>query len=369
VARVKETGRPLLDLTVSNPTQVGLPYAAESILEALHDAGALVYQPDPLGLLAARSAVATEYRGLGLAVQPSQVLLTASTSEAYAFLFKLLCDPGDEVLVPRPSYPLLEHLARLDSVRLVPYQLSYDGAWAIDLGSVRRARSRHSRALVVVNPNNPTGNYLKRGELAALAEFGLPLIADEVFVSYALTVDRQRVSSALAAEHGLVFALGGLSKLAALPQLKLAWTVACGPQALVVEALARLELIADAYLSVGTAVQLALPKLLALRDATHGAVRDRCARNLAYLREQSAASVVTTLHAEGGWQAVVRLPRLATEEAWAVGLLEQQGVIVQPGWFYDFPNEPFAVLSLLTPEQAWREGVQRLISHAGKLAG
>lgn len=363
VGRRREAGARLLDLTVSNPTRVGLPYAREEILRALADPGALDYAPAPFGLGSARAAVARWWAESGVAISPERVVLTASTSEAYAHLFKLLCDAGDEVLAPEPSYPLFEHLARLEGVRLVPYRLAYDGAWHLDLDSLVRARSERTRAVVVVSPNNPTGSYLRRVELARLAELGLPIIADEVFASYSLTLDRARPKSALEAEGALVFALGGLSKLAALPQLKLAWLGVGGPDALVAEALGRLELILDTFLSVATPVQLALPRLLASRGVAEGALLERARVNHARLRAALSGSAASVLHLEGGWSACVRLPRVLSEETWVLSLLEERGVLVQPGWLYDFRDEPIVVVSLATPPDIFASGADALREH------
>ncbi|MEB2312671.1 MAG: pyridoxal phosphate-dependent aminotransferase [Sorangiineae bacterium] len=363
LGRRREVGARLLDLTVSNPTRVGLPYARDEILGALADPAALDYAPAPFGLGSARAAVASWWAESGIVISPERVVLTASTSEAYAHLFKLLCDAGDEVLAPEPSYPLFEHLARLEGVRLVPYRLAYDGAWHLDLASLERARSERTRAVVVVSPNNPTGSYLSRVELTRLAELGLPIIADEVFASYSLTPDRARPKSALEAEGALIFALGGLSKLAALPQLKLAWLGVGGPDALVAEALERLELILDTFLSVATPVQLALPRLLASRRVAAEALLERARGNHARLCAELSGSAASVLHLEGGWSACVRLPRVLSEETWVLSLLEERAVLVQPGWFYDFPDEPIVVVSLATPPDIFASGVAALREH------
>ncbi len=369
--RARAGGRPLLDLTVSNPTDAGIPYDAARILPALADPRALRYEPRPFGLEIGREAVARDVTALaGVPVDPSQVLLTASTSEAYAFLLKVLCDPGDEVLVPHPSYPLFEHLFAFEAARMVPYPLVYDGAWHIDLDRIAALRREHprARAVLVVSPNNPTGSFLKRDELAALGALGLPIIADEVFATYVLDGDGARARSVLESADALVFSLGGLSKLAALPQMKVAWTVARGPEPLLREALSRLELIADTFLSVGTPVQHALPALLASRAQAHDAIAARTRRNLAHLRVTlaQASSPATLLRAEGGWYATLRLPRTQSEASWVLDLLEKDGVYVHPGAFFDFADEAFVVLSLLTPEATFAEGVARLIARAAQ---
>ena len=364
LAKARDAGAPVLDLTVSNPTTAGIPYAADAITGAFSDARSLVYSPEPFGLLSARAAVAAY---VAPSVEPSRILLTASTSEAYAFLFKLLCDPGDAILVPQPSYPLFEHLATFEAVRVVPYPLRYDGEWHIDLPALRTAIDPTTRAIVVVTPNNPTGSFLKKDELAALAATGLPLLSDEVFARYPFGDDPRRAASILEARDAspLVFALGGLSKLAALPQMKLAWTQIAGADGrLVAQTLERLELIADSFLSVGTPVQYALPALLAARSLAQDAIRARTATNLAWLKHRLAASPgpTTLLRCEGGWYATLRLPRTQSEEAWVLSFLERDLVYVHPAAFFDFPDEAYVVLSLLTPENAFAEGTSRLLS-------
>jgi aspartate/methionine/tyrosine aminotransferase len=364
LAAARKAGKPLLDLTASNPTNVALPFDAAEILSAMSDARALEYAPEALGLLSAREAVSAYYASLGIEISPERVALTASTSEAYAYAFKLFCDPGDEVLIPAPSYPLFEHLATFEAVNVRTYPLRYDGSWHVDLDALRTLRTARTRAIVVVTPNNPTGSYLKRDELAALAELGLPIISDEVFADYALCDDARRARSALETKHVLVLALNGLSKLAALPQLKLGWIALGGPKKNVQEARARLELLADTFLSVNTPVQLALPRLLGARSLTISALRARNTNNLKQLKALTAGSAVTPLHVEGGWYAVLRLPHVHSESAWVLNLLEHDNVVVQPGWFYDFAEEPFVIVSLLTLESTFELGIRRLVQRA-----
>jgi hypothetical protein len=359
----RAASREVLDLTESNPTRAGLPYAREAILAALARPASLVYEPAAFGIPSARDAVARELSAHGPATDASRVLLTASTSEAYAFLFKLLCDPGDEVLVPVPSYPLFEHLARLESVRAVPYRLAYDGAWHVDVASARDAVTARTRAIVTVSPNNPTGSYLKRAELAALVALGLPMVSDEVFARYPLRDDATRARSVLDADGAsLVFALGGLSKLAALPQMKLAWMTVGGEKARVAEATGRLEVIADAFLSLATPVQHAAAALLESRHAAEGAIRQRTRHNLAFVRSVVPGSPVSLLDVEGGWYATLRVPRTRSELEWAVGLVEEDGVHVHPGHFFDFEEEAYLVVSLLTPEATFREAIERVMT-------
>ncbi len=353
-------GLPVCDLTESNPTHTSLPYDEARLLRALSDPRALRYEPEALGLPSARVAVQALQREQGFEVALDRILLTSSTSEAYSFLFKLLCDPGDEIAIPRPSYPLFEHLAGLENVHAVSYTLAYDGAWHIDFDSLRRVFSPRTRAIVVVSPNNPTGSFLKRDELLRLSSFGLPIISDEVFASFALGADARRARSVLETDEVLVFALGGLSKLAALPQMKLAWSCARGPEAALAEAFSRLELVADTFLSPNTPVQLALPEILAAREPVERALNARIRRNFATLEATVAGGAATPLFLEGGWYATVRLPSVWNEAKWALTLLDRDGVLTQPGWFYDFLDGPSLVLSLITDEREFALGVGRI---------
>jgi aspartate/methionine/tyrosine aminotransferase len=370
----RERGDELLDLTVSNPTRVGLPDLGPRVREALAAGAGGAYEPDPAGLPAARAAIARELAATGAPVAPERLLLTASSSESYAFLFKLLCDPGDAVLVPEPSYPLFEYLARLEGVEPVPYRLAYDGAWHVDLASLDDALARapgRPRALVVVNPNNPTGSFLKRFELPVLAArceaHGLAAIADEVFAPYAAGEDAARVS-ALAAEPAFTarvptFALGGLSKSCGLPQLKLGWIALAGPPADASAAAERLALVADTYLSVSAPVQAAAARLLEIGREARRAIAARIATNRAALAAAlPASSPVTALPSEGGWSALVRVPATRADEAWAATLLAEDGVLVQPGYFFDLRGGTFLVLSLLPPPDVFAEGVRRLVA-------
>ncbi len=356
----RQSGRALIDLTLSNPTSAQLPYEAKTLLGALHDRDMLAYRPDPLGLRSAREAIASHHFDQGISINPERILLTASTSDAYAYLLKLLCDPEDHVLVPQPSYPLFEHLARLESIQLKPYRLRYHGHWRIDLDEIKRSVAERTRAIVLVSPNNPTGSFVKRSELDAISALGLPLISDEVFSSYPLVDDPTRVLSALQTDQTLVFSLFGLSKLAALPQLKLSWLCINGPEPLVAEARERLELIADTYLSVNTAVQLALPRILETHQPVSDAIRARLKRNLEKLRCLECAA--SLLDVEGGWYATLQLPNIKSDEQWAVELLREDGVSVYPGYFFDYEQPSAVVISLIVPEALFDEGVQRLIT-------
>lgn len=353
----RSSGAPIVDLTISNPTAAGLPYPREAILAAIADEGALVYEPAPLGMPAARGAIA-EMEGVAV----ERVALTASTSEAYALVLKLLCDPGDEVLVPAPSYPLFGPLATFEGVVPVPYRLAYDGAWHVDLPSVRAARTPRTRAVFCVSPNNPTGSVLTQPELDAMCELGLPLVIDEVFASY-MFVNRPRALT----RRVPTFRLGGLSKLAALPQLKLAWMLVDGPEREVAEALRDLEWLADAYLSCATPVQCALPRLLESAAITREAIRARTQRNLGALRAAARDTALTVLDAEGGWYACVRLPDTRSEDAWCLELLSR-GTLVHPGHFFDFEREAFVVVSLLAAPDKLDRGVATLVDVVRRLA-
>ena len=361
-------GARILDLTESNPTRAGFTHPPD-VLAALGAPAAARYEPEPFGLPEARSAAAQEMARRGAAIDPARVILTASTSEAYSYLFKLLCDPGDEVLVPTPSYPLFDHLARLDDVRPVPYAMEYHGTWSIDVGALAREITPRTRALFIVSPNNPTGSYLKRGELVAIAalcqERRLALVGDEVFFDYHLETAAEPRASVLEQAGALTFGLGGLSKSAALPQVKLGWMAAAGPSDLVDTALARLELVADTYLSVSTSVQLAATSLIGAGARMRRSIDMRLRANLAALRRLAAGHPsCSVLPVEGGWSAVVQVPATRSEEDLTLQLLEQDGVLVHPGYFFDFPREAYVVVSLLTPTVEFEEGVRRLLARA-----
>ena len=366
LAEKRRSGAAILDLTESNPTHAGLDYPGGELLAALADPRALLYNPDPRGLLAAREAVAEYYAQRGVDVPASRILLTASTSEAYSYLFKLLADPGDEILVPRPSYPLFDYLAAMESVRVRQYPLRYNGVWHIDFDALANAITPRTRAIVVVNPNNPTGSYLKRTEWERLQTFGLPILSDEVFSDFAFASDPTRVATLTGASDALTFSMSGLSKIAGLPQMKLGWIVAGGPDH--TAALEGLEWIADTFLSVATPVQWALPRILAASATVQEQIRRRTRTNLEHLRERasSARSSCRCLHVEGGWYAILEMPRIRTEEQWALHLLADRDVLVQPGYFYDFEEEAFLVLSLLTPPAAFAEGLSRILDAADR---
>jgi alanine-synthesizing transaminase len=362
----RAAGAAILDLTESNPTAAGIVYPTEAILEALADGRSLRYEPSAAGMLVARTAVSGYYGGR---VDPQRILLTASTSEGYAMAFKLLADPGDEVLAPRPSYPLFEFLAALESVRVVQYPLVYDGGWRVDFDALYRLITARTRAIVLVNPNNPTGSFVKRGELARLLEIcrerQLAIISDEVFSDYGMGDDARRVRSLVDTEDVLTFCLSGLSKIAGLPQLKLGWMVTSGPRRVWEEAYRRLELIADTYLSVGTPVQWAAAALLDARQGIQRQIGGRVEQNLRFLRgEIGAGAPWRVLDVEGGWYATIQAPRIRSEEEWVLTLLAKDEVLVQPGFFFDFESEAFLVVSLLTPPEIFCPGVRRMLARA-----
>lgn len=352
----QRAGLEVLDLTVSNPTRAGIAYDESAILEALADPATVTYEPSARGLDRARAAVAGS---LGLADIES-LFLTASTSEAYSWLFKLLCDPGSEILVPRPSYPLFEYLAHLESVRVRQYSLRYDEGWWLPPGELERHVTDRTRAVVVVNPNNPTGSYLKRAEAARLfdlcASRRIAIISDEVFADYRFRDSPDLVTTLAAASSALTFSLGGLSKALGLPQMKLGWIVVSGPEDAREQTCHRLELIADTYLSVSAPVQHAAERWLSLRGPFQARLMERLRANLDALE-----SMARPLHVEGGWYATLPLPRTRLEEEWALEFLNR-GVLTQPGYFYDFETEGRVVLSLLTQPGVFREGVGRMRS-------
>ena len=344
LARLAHRG-PLLDLTETNPTRVGLVYPLDELSEALARAAHATYDPDPRGILSAREALATHLR-----CSPDDLLLTASTSEAYSFLFKLLTDPGDAILTATPSYPLLEHLASLELVTLLPFPLEFHRRW--ELHDV----PANGRAIVVVNPNNPTGSFVTPAEQDLLAARGLPIISDEVFLDYPL----EGAGVSFVRDDVLTFTLGGLSKSAGLPHFKLGWIRVSGPGK--AEALDALELIADNFLSVATPVQQALPSLLSIAPRIRLAISDRTRANLTLLRTRFASvPAARVLPVEGGWAAVIRVPSVMSDEELALTLLKE-GVVVQPGYFFDFETDGYLVVSLLTPSDTFAAGIERIAS-------
>ena len=403
VEAARARGVRLLDLTASNPTRVGLQYDSAAILEALGSARAMDYDPQAKGLLSAREAVARycfercaggerdvagnvstrSAEAASSAVDPERIVLTASTSEGYSFVFRLLCNAGDELLVPKPSYPLFEFLADLHDVRLVPYPLIYDHGWQMDFHSMEKAVTGRTRGVVLVHPNNPTGSYVHQNELGSLNEFcrrhGLALIVDEVFLDYELEVPglaksagpgapcqspHDRVGSFIGNNGVLTFTLSGLSKISALPQMKVAWVVTSGPREQVSAATGRLEVIADTYLSMNAPVQWAVPAMLEQRKSIQGQLMARITENLGELdRQLTAQKNCHRLCVEGGWYAVLRVPVTRSDEELAVELVKQEGVLVHPGHFYDFESDGYLILSLIAPTGEFAEGIRRVLQY------
>jgi alanine-synthesizing transaminase len=367
VSAARAAGRQLVDLTISNPTVIGLDYPA-SLLAPLASSAALQYRPHPFGLQAARDAVARDYARRGISLATDRIVLTSSTSEAYSLLFKLLCGTdGDTVLVPVPSYPLFDHLTRLDGVRAAAYRLEYHGRWMLDTDTLDESWTPNVRAILAVSPNNPTGSILSTAELDELAARALhrsaALIVDEVFADFPL---QDVVAPPVHTFLSLTFRLGGLSKSAGLPQVKLGWIAVDGPESLVREALDRLELICDTYLSVSTPVQIAAADLIAAGAAIRRQLLARIRSNYAELqRLASLHPSVALLAADAGWSAVVRVPSTRTEEDLVLELVERDGVLVHPGFFFDFPHEAFVVVSLLPEPSAFARGAQIAMERAG----
>jgi hypothetical protein len=364
VEEQRQAGVSLLDLTSTNPTEAFDDYPHAEIRQSYANIEDFTYRPDPFGSRRARQAIADWYARRGIPASAEQLALTASTSEAYALLFKLLSNPGDEVLVPTPSYPLFEYLARLESIEIVPYRLLYDGSWFIDFASLQAAISERTRAVVIVNPNNPTGSFLKSQEAAMLLEIAqkhnLPIIADEVFMDYSFDAVGDRRRTLIGCDRALSFSLGGLSKSAGMPQMKLAWIVVNGEAGIRTDVRLRLELLLDTYLPVASPVQSALGDLLEIGDGIARRISLRMERNRAALDDILRGSSIHTLHVEGGWSAILQLPNLRTEDAWMADFITRQQVLVQPGYFFDMPSEPYAVVSLLTAEDVFAEGIERL---------
>lgn len=362
--RHRAAGKPLVDLTASNPTECGFAYDESAILEALGNPAALKYEPAPRGLVSARQAVCKYYAERGAMPGVGDILLTTSTSEAYSYVFRLLCNPGDEVLIPAPSYPLFDFLAEIQDTKLVRYPLSYDHGWQIDFHGLEQGIMSRTRAIVVVHPNNPTGHYTKRAEVEKLNAIcsarKLALIVDEVFLDFSLRVE-QPLSFA-SNRDALTFTLSGISKTCGLPQMKAAWVVTSGPRELKRDALARLEVIADTYLSMNAPVQLALPAFLAQRRTFQEQLMGRVRRNLAELDRQLALQeVCSRLEVEGGWYVVLRVPATRSDEDNALSLLNDSSIYVHPGHFYDFSSEGYLVVSLICKEEEFSTGMKRML--------
>jgi aspartate/methionine/tyrosine aminotransferase len=363
----RERGLPITDLTESNPTRCGLALSDEEILGPLRDSRAVLYQPDPRGPLQTREAVAEYYARRGVQLDPEQIFLASSTSEAYSFVFRLLANPGDKILSPGPSYPLFEFLGALNDIEVAPYPLAYHDGWQVDLPELSRRFDPRTRAVLVVHPNNPTGSFSTQSELgrmnALCREGGAAIIADEVFADYARGEDAERVVTHAANDDALTFTLSGLSKIAALPQMKLGWMVVTGPEALRREAINRLEVIADTYLSVSAPVALAGPSWLASSARAQSQILDRVRTNLQILDSRLAPEIpLSRLKVDGGWYAILKVPATRTDEDWAAELLTGLGISIHPGHFYDFPSDGFLVLSLLPVPEVFADAICRIIS-------
>lgn len=363
-----QQGVQVLDLTESNPTRCGFDFDAGEILRALADPRSMIYEPDPRGLLHARQAVASYYAERSIHLDPAQIFLTTSTSEAYSYVFRLLANSGDAILVPRPSYPLFDFLAGLNDLDLIPYPLAYHDGWRIDLerlASNLNSTTRKARAILVVHPNNPTGSFVTRDELQSLLKYcrdsELALVVDEVFADYAFAPDDGRMGSHAGVSDVLTFTLSGLSKISALPQMKLAWVVVNGPAETLRQAQARLEIIADTYLSVSSPLANALPVMLESRRDLQPQILERTRTNLNWLDAHLSPSLpISRLRTEGGWYAVLKVPATQADEDCAIELLSRDAVFVHPGHFYDFSSNGFLVISLLPPPEVFREGIRRL---------
>jgi len=365
IEEARQSGANILDLTISNPTRASLTYDEPAILDSLRNPNSLDYDPQPKGLLSAREAVADYYGKRGESVDPESLVLTTGTSEAYSFVFRLLANPGDEVLVAKPSYPLFDFLADLQDVKLVPFSLIYDHGWQIDFHTLEQAIGETTRAIVLVHPNNPTGSYVRSAEREQLNDLSrqhkLALIVDEVFLDYSHEGSRRR--SFVSNDGALTFTLSGISKISALPQMKLAWIAVSGPDALRQAAMERLEVIADTYLSVSTPVQWAASVLLGERQAIQPQLLKRVRTNLTELdRQLTQQKACARLAVEGGWYVVLRVPAIRSDEELAINLLQQYGVLVHPGHFYDFPQDGYLVLSLISRVEDFREGISRLLN-------
>ncbi len=367
--RERGRGTPLVDLTSSNPADASLTYPDLEICAALSSSDAVSYHPDPKGLPSAREAISRYYQPKRCDVDPEHLIITASTSESYSLLFRLLCNVGENVLVPRPSYPLFDYLAQINDVALAHYELIYDHGWHIDLASIQRNISASTRAIIIVNPHNPAGAFLKIDEHSTLLGIArsrnLALIVDEVFIDYPFGEDPARVTTTASRSDVLTFTLNGISKSLALPQLKLGWIAVSGAPDVQLEALERLEILNDTYLSSSAPVQSALPRLFELGRPVREQILRRAIENDHALRSLFQNTSSSVLHADGGWYGIIRVPRTKSEEAWALELIDKVNVCVQPGYFFDFMDEGFLVVSLLTPQKTFREGINLMKSVLG----
>jgi aspartate/methionine/tyrosine aminotransferase len=364
---LRKNGKSIIDLTISNPTECGIGYPEEEILSAISNPSVFHYEPDPRGLLSARELVCEFYKKKNIVVDPSNIFLTASTSEAYSIIFKLLCNVGENILVPKPSYPLFDYLAQLNDVELNYYCVRYDHEWQVDIDSIKTAINKDTKAIVLINPHNPTGMYLRqndyRGIVALAKENNLSLIVDEVFIDYAFESEEGRTASTAGESEVLTFTLNGISKMMGLPQMKLGWIIVNGQKPIINEALERLDIICDTFLSVNTPVQVALPKLFDAGKIIQQNILTRIRSNYSTLITQTLNSSCSALTAQGGWYGIVRVPRIKSEEEWALQLLETKGVYLFPGYFFDFEDDGYLIVSLLTESFAFQKAVSEIVDY------
>ena len=364
LAALRKKGIPFLDLTDSNPTRQGFKYLESGILNPFSDSKNLLYDPDPHGLPRTRKAICDYYKTKGISLEPGQIFLTASTSEAYSFIFRLLADPGDLILAPQPSYPLLDYLTDLNDLEVGRYALRYDGAWSIDVGSMQALLKKRPKAVLFVHPNNPTGNYVHEEEKKNLLKFMPPetaLLADEVFLDFAFEPKATRVPSFTENSSHLTFTLAGISKILGLPQMKLSWIVVSGPESLKIQAIERLNIISDTFLSASTPVQNALPRWFEMRPLIQKEILGRVQSNYRSLQETlRSAQTIKLLSQEGGWNAVMEFPSLKSDEDWALFLLEKRRLNLHPGYLFDFPQGSFLIASLLIPPETFQKAASIL---------
>jgi len=369
--RLISSGVDVINLSESNPTLAGLDYNKERIEKALLSSENFIYRPDPRGLLRAREAVCAYYQGKGISIKIENIFLTASTSEAYSFLFKLLCSPGDSVLIPKPGYPLFEYLSSLEGIETIFYRLEYvsNSGWEIDFHSMERAYRKNTKAIILINPNNPTGSYIKPQEMKNIIEFcrkkNLALIVDEVFIDFILEEKKELINSfAGAATVGiddvLIFTLSGISKILGLPQMKLGWIITRGPEDILEKVLKNLEIISDTYLSVSTPIQNALPEIMSLRSSFQEKFINRLKSSLNFIKESFKNSPFQPLKAGGGWTLILEVPKIISEEEWALRLLEEENCFTYPGYFFDFEKEAFLSISLILQPEKLKEGINRI---------
>ncbi len=361
----KIKGLPILDLTESNPTKCGFEYPTELITKAITQSDNFIYEPSPKGQLHAREAIVSYYLLQGITLDTEQIFLTSSTSEAYSFIFRLLCNPGDSVAIPSPSYPLFGFLGDLNDIELQPYELRVDQNWEIDFPSLEQLISTRTKAILLVNPNNPTGSYIQQEEMGKLTKLSqekeLALISDEVFFDYSFSSIQK--TSLASNDQTLSFSLNGLSKILGLPQMKLGWIIINGPDRLKKEAIERLEVIADTYLSVNTPIQNALPQILPLRNQIQEQIKNRVQTNFEFLKALlSTHSQTEILNIDGGWYTILKIEGIEDEDAWTLQLLKEKGVLIHPGHFYNFSQSGYFVISLLTPAHTFQEGLKKVLA-------